>query len=110
MVSGIPIPPMVAVRHSQPFASIPSQLPKPGLHEVSRHPPIVQVPVPFANVHTLPQRPQFIASVAVSTSQPSLRSLLQSLKPALQVMMHMLLAHEAIAFGYGPQTFPHIPQ
>jgi hypothetical protein len=25
-------------------------------------------------------------------------------------MMHMLLAHEAIALAYGPQTLPHIPQ
>jgi hypothetical protein len=110
MVSGMPVPPMLAVRHSQPFASIPSQLLKPALHEVRRHPPIVHEPVPFANVHALPQRPQFIASVAVWTSQPSMRLLLQSLKPALQVMMHVLEAHEATAFVYGPQMFPHIPQ
>lgn len=54
---------------SQPFASLPSQLPHPGLHVATRHVPVEQSPVPFATVHVDPHAPQ-CATVLRRCSQP----------------------------------------
>jgi hypothetical protein len=56
----------VCVFVSQPFAALPSQLPKPGLHEPTVQRPLTQAGVPLAVVHRMPQPPQ--CSTLVFTS------------------------------------------
>ena len=65
------------------------------------HFPAAQAAVPFAGGgHTLPQAPQFFASVPVLISQPSFVLLLQSAKPARHLSnTHWLLMHLLIAPG-----------
>jgi hypothetical protein len=47
----------VLVLVSHPFATLPSQLPKPALHAIE-HDPSAQLAVPFVELHALPQVPQ----------------------------------------------------
>ena len=72
---------------SQPFAALPSQLPKP-FAQLIPHTLAVQVAVPFVVLQTLPHAPQLVGLVAVDVSQPSSiapgSGPSQSLKPALQ--------------------------
>src|SRR5262245_37812711 len=55
---------------SQPFVSVPSQLPNPRLH-ISEHMPLPQLAIPLVELHTLPQLPQLTSSFLVFASQPS---------------------------------------
>ena len=54
-----------------PFAALPSQLPQPA-SQVGTQAPLVQVVVPCALLHAVPQAPQFAALLVVLTSQPLL--------------------------------------
>ena len=73
---------------SQPFVAAPSQLPNP-LAQLMPHTPAAQVALPFVELQTLPQEPQFAVSLEVCLSQPSSTEPacgpLQSLKPAAQL-------------------------
>src|SRR5262245_10753416 len=63
---------------SQPLPTILSQSPKPGSHEARAQAPATQAGVAWAGApQSLPQPPQFLASVRVSISQPSLGLALQ---------------------------------
>ena len=62
---------------SQPFALLPSQLPKPLLHVVIVQVPLTHAAPALAKAHTFPQPPQLFTSVLVLTSQPSPVVLLQ---------------------------------
>jgi hypothetical protein len=53
---------------SQPFVTLPSQLPKPGAHW-TEHPPLEQLGVSLFELQTLPHAPQLLTSVAVLVSQ-----------------------------------------
>jgi hypothetical protein len=79
--AGVPLRPLHAVPHppqfaglvvtlvSQPFAALPSQLPKPELH-VGTHALAVQVVLPFGLLQGLAQAPQLLMSLVVFVSQP----------------------------------------
>jgi hypothetical protein len=73
--------------HSQPLAAFPSQFTKPGL-QATPHVPALQVEVALGPVgHARPQPPQLLTFVAMLVSQPSLAWLLQSAKPAAQLVI-----------------------
>jgi hypothetical protein len=77
---------------SQPFALLPSQLPDPDRHWMV-HAPAWQTPrAPNAGAHTVPQAPQFFASVRVSM-QMGAAPPRQQAKPDLQVSPDWLAAH-----------------
>lgn len=101
---------LLLVLVSQPFVGLASQLPKPALH-ANPHVPLVHVRLALVGVgHATLHPPQFITSFAVDLSHPSAALLLQSPKPALQVMPHMLEPHRGIALAPPRQARPHIPQ
>ena len=59
----------VVVDASQPFMSLPSQLPEPGLHEAIEQAPVAHVAVAPVRLHGTPQPPQSV-SVRSEVSQP----------------------------------------
>src|SRR4051812_17071432 len=60
---------------------------------------------------TLPQVPQFLASVPVATSQPSLAVALQSEKPwSHEVSWQAALTHRTLAWAGAPHALPQAPQ
>lgn len=85
LLHAVPQPPQWLVLFwvfvSQPFETLPSQLPKPAL-QVMPHVPPEQEAVPFVVLHTLPQVPQFDV-VARLVSQPFVTLPSQLPKPAL---------------------------
>ena len=86
------------------FAKSASQ---PMLHAPPKH-----VGVPFTPLHAPPQLPQLLSSVSVAVSQPSrltFSSALQSLKPALQAMLHSPPAHAGAPLVV-LQAPPQLPQ
>jgi hypothetical protein len=66
---------------SQPFASMPSQFPKPVLHAPRPHAPPVQTAAAFAKPHALPHVPH-VCGAERSASQPLAGLLSQSANPA----------------------------
>src|SRR5262245_33923067 len=69
---------------SQPLTDMPSQSRKEPLHDLTVHMPPAQATTALGRlVQSVPQAPQFLASVLVPTSHPSATSALQSAKPAL---------------------------
>jgi len=78
-------------------------------------PPMAQMPASqdgraLAGAQTEPQAPQLNGSAAISTSQPSTRTPLQSAHPmAQEAIPQVLAAHCATAWG-GAQTWPQAPQ
>ncbi len=78
--------PLLFVSVSQPFVAFMSQLPKPMVHDATEHSPAAQPGMPCATVQPLPQIPQCVTFVCVST--------------------HMPLQHSVPAV----HAFPHIPQ
>ncbi len=64
-----PQSPSVLSGVSQPFASLPSQLPKPGLHDAIAQVPPEHVAVAFARVQVVPHAPQLVR-VSSARSQP----------------------------------------
>jgi hypothetical protein len=84
---------------SQPFASIPSQSPKPLLHEGAQAPP-EQLVEPLALVHATAQAPQWLVVEPRSTSHPSLAVPLQLANPPLHAPSWQVPAwHEAAALA-----------
>jgi hypothetical protein len=75
---------LVLVFVSQPFTALPSQLPNPALQD-GTHAPDVQVVVPFAFTHCVPQLPQFERLVFVLVSHPVEALPSQLPNPALHV-------------------------
>jgi hypothetical protein len=99
----------VASEASQPFVSLPSQLPKPPLHDATAQVPVVHVAVAFGRLHAAPHAPQF-ASVRSDVSQPFASFESQSSKLLAQVVIsHVPLAHDSPAFG-SEHAMPHPPQ
>ena len=84
----LPQPPQwavfVAKSASQPFAVLPSQLPKPLLHVIDAHTPPEQVGVPFVASQRLPHAPQLLRSVVSVTSQPLVDDPSQSARGEVQ--------------------------
>jgi hypothetical protein len=88
---------------SQPLLAMPSQLPKPALHEAIVHTPLTQAAVPLAELQVVPQVPQLPGSVAVFTQVP-----LQLVWPAPHVVV---VAHTPLTQLWPlAQAFPHVPQ
>jgi hypothetical protein len=83
----VPHPPqfvaLVVVLVSQPFAALPSQLPKPALH-VGTQALAVQVVLPFGLLQGLAQTPQLLMLFVVLVSQPFEALPSQFPKPAEQ--------------------------
>jgi hypothetical protein len=99
----------VLVRVSQPFDVMPSQLPNPGRHSTSVQMPAAHEATAFGNVQVTPHAPQF-ESVRIDVSQPSVVIMLQSSKPAAQVVTrHMPLEQSPVPLE-GAHTVPHDPQ
>jgi len=73
---------------SQPFAALPSQLPKPALQAVSWQVPVAQEAEAFVKLHVVPQAPQDDRVLRL-VSQPSVGSPLQFANPEAQVGVHV---------------------
>ena len=95
---------------SQPFASLPSQLPKPGLHAPSWQVPFEQTALAFANEHDRPHIPQCESEVFVSASQPFDALPSQFPKPMAQVPSWQLPPEQLAPAFANEHDRPHIPQ
>jgi hypothetical protein len=86
---------------SQPLSGLPSQSAKPAAQLPTTQRPEAQVMVVCAGAaQRAPHAPQFIASVAVRASQPSLTTPLQSLKPEVHdATTHRGMSQRALALG-----------
>ena len=83
---------------SQPFAALPSQSPNPGSQAIWHAPP-EQVGLPLEALHTRPQVPQLVSSVAVDTSHPVAYERSQFENPALQLPIAQVVPrHEGVPF------------
>jgi hypothetical protein len=95
---------------SHPLPLAKSQSPKPALHDETAQRPAVHVGVAFGTLQALPHAPQFIVSVAVEISQPSLAPPLQSVNPARHdAIAHRPDEHAGVAFAT-LHALPHAPQ
>jgi hypothetical protein len=95
---------------SQPFATCPSQLPKPALHGPTPHAPAEHTGVAFGVTQAFPQLPQLCTLDVMFTSQPFATTASQSPNPASHAAMpHTAAEHIGVAFGV-TQTFPQAPQ
>jgi hypothetical protein len=100
---------LVFVFTSQPLLAIPSQSPKPLLHEAMAQDPVAQLAVALARLQGLAQAPQS-ASVVSCCSQPSEATALQLPQPTSQVpTWHAPPKQVEVAWGE-LQTVPHAPQ
>jgi hypothetical protein len=68
---------------SQPLALLPSQLPKPAVHETMTHVLAAHPAVALASEHRVPHIPQLLGLFVRLTSQPLLAMPSQSAKPGL---------------------------
>jgi hypothetical protein len=84
---------------SQPLEELPSQLAKPAAQAATVHDPPAQVPVALAGAQRTPQPPQLLRSVAVTASQPVLRSASQLEKPDSHAKVHAPLEQVTRALG-----------
>jgi hypothetical protein len=84
---------------SQPFAALPSQLPKPAL-QTGAHAPATQEVVPLAFVQALPHAPQLERLVAVLVSQPLPALPSQLANPELQVGEQAPATHAVVPFAF----------
>ena len=73
------------------------------------HTPAVQLAVPFAEEHAIPQPPQLPVLVAVFVSQPLVRSPSQSSHGAVQTIPQAPLPHVPVPCWL-LQTFAQLPQ
>jgi len=92
---------LVARLVSHPLALFASQSPKPGLHPITKHFPVVHAPEPFAIAQAAPQAPQLPGSLFTSTQEPP-----QLTSPAWQLTVQVPAEHTK-PFAH---TFPHAPQ
>lgn len=94
---------------SQPLASTPSQLAKPGLQKSIRHEPFEHSAVAFARAHATPHPPQLV-SVVNEVSQPLVSMPSQFANPLLQeAVAHVPLRHVALALARA-HAMPQPPQ
>src|SRR5512134_1429783 len=102
---------LVPVSVSQPFPGAPSQSPQGGEQLPTPQAPAAQPGVPLATAgQAVPQEPQWAASVARATSQPSPRKPLQSSKPASQAPTAQappVQATEPLAMGWQSLGWSH---
>jgi hypothetical protein len=76
----------VLIDTSQPFAALRSQSSVPARHEPMPHTPMRHCALPLGGSgQRLLQRPQWLRSEVIATSQPSAGDMLQLAKPSLQV-------------------------
>jgi hypothetical protein len=94
---------------SQPFAPLPSQFPRPELHDETPHTPPTQFGVPPPVGQMLPQVLQLLTSVFVLVSQPLFGLPSQSLKPAAQVGTQAPAVQVVVPFRLVQETV-HDPQ
>ena len=94
---------------SHPFTTLPSQLPKPALHELSAHTPAEHEALALANEHTVPQPPQFDTLVLVFVSQPFDALASQLPKPALHTGVQRPDTQDVVPFMFA-HAVPHAPQ
>src|SRR5262249_3374169 len=97
---------------SQPSLALPLQSRKPMLQEPTPHTALAQPATPLATAgQLLPQAPQFLASLPVSTSQPLPAWPSQSRKVVEQEPMpHRPPAQPGIPLTTAGQAMPHLPQ
>jgi hypothetical protein len=85
--------------NSQPFAALPSQLPKPVLQLPMAQLPVLQVAVALARLQPVPHVPQSVV-VVVGVSQPLAKLLSQLAKPLLQLPnVQVPLGHVSLALA-----------
>jgi hypothetical protein len=96
---------------SQPFETVPSQLPQPAVHEAMPHVPPVQAGVPFAGVgQGLPHAPHAVIDVFKFTSQPFVELPSQFANPELHdAMPHAPATHDGKPFAGVGHACPHVP-
>lgn len=96
---------------SQPLEYSPSQFEKPELHDATAQLPELQLALPFATKHALPQAPQWLVLLLVFTSQPLPALPSQSAVGGTQELMPQTPFTQ---LGVAPpglgQTLPHAPQ
>jgi len=101
----------VEVLVSQPLATLPSQLAKPGVQLATAQVPPVQAAVPLLMApQAKPQVPQLLGSVAVLVSQPLAALPSQLAKPALQLATWQEPAMQAAVPLGAEQAVPQAPQ
>ena len=84
---------------SQPLAALPSQSTQPASHAAIAHCAATQLVVACGSAQACPHAPQFAASTASATSQPSVASRSQSAWPGAHAMPHTPPEHEAAPFA-----------
>jgi hypothetical protein len=94
---------------SQPFAALPSQLPKPTLHAPSTHADAEQLAPAFANEQALPHAPQLVAVLVRFVSHPFVGSPSQLPQPAVHVGTHAPAVHVVVPCALA-QAVPQAPQ
>lgn len=95
---------------SHPFIAIPSQSPKPALHEAIVQPPFEHADVALANMQIVPHAPQLFTFVLVFVSQPSAAAKLQSANGGAHMStLQLPMAHFVDAFG-NEHTLSQVPQ
>jgi hypothetical protein len=100
----------LAVSTSQPLSATPSQLPKPASQARAQAPSTQAGVALVCGGHRLPQRPQLVAALRRSVSQPLAASASQSPKPAAQARPHTPAAQVGVALAPAGHTIPHAPQ
>ena len=95
---------------SQPFARVPSQLAVPAAQRFSHDPATHVAGALVAAAHTVVHRPQWLAFVALATSQPSDNVPLQLTYPLLHRTEQVPDAHDAVPLAPTVQAVPHAPQ
>jgi hypothetical protein len=101
---------LFVVAVSQPFAGIPSQLPKPAL-QLNPHRPLLHVGVaPETPGHARLHIPQCVREVLVLVSQPLVALPSQSAKPARHVKPQAPSEHTVVALARAGQAVPQRPQ
>jgi hypothetical protein len=96
---------------SQPLAGLPSQSPVPAAQPHGEQVPATQlVVVPPGQLQTVPQAPQLVELVFLSTSQPLLATPSQFKNPVLQVpSVQLPVEHDSLAFARSQMAL-HAPQ
>jgi hypothetical protein len=97
---------------SQPSVSVPLQSPRGAMHAPPNpHAPTAQMDVrPIGDMQRRPHIPQWLVSLAMLVSQPSMGLMLQSAKPgAHDAIVHKLLEHAAPALAKR-HWLPQAPQ
>lgn len=112
-VHALPHPPqwatLLVVAVSHPSEARPLQLPKPALHAIV-HWPSAHDGTPLASLQASPQPPQLPTLEAVSTSQPSILSALQSAQaPEQDAIWQVPETQSSTALGIS-QSSPQAPQ